>query len=169
MAERFLELNSGKITTNEALTSSAGAGDAGKIIGLDAAGKLDASFMPVGIGPDVVNVVTSENLTSGDYVNLYDNAGTMTARKADNSNGRQCHGFVKDSVTSPAAVNVYFEGPNDNRSGLTLGARIYLGVTGGIIETPLDPAVDTGKIHQYLGVAVSATSVNTDIEDIIQL
>lgn len=165
----LLRLVAGKLKAIQGTVTSAGAGNDGDFVSLDAAGKLDASLMPVGVGPDVTNLVSSENLAAGDYVNLFDDAGTMKARLADNSNGRPAHGFVKDSVTAPATVNVFYEGSNSDLSGLTKGERIYLGVTGGVIETPLVPVTDVGKTHQYLGLAISATEVNTDIEDCIQL
>lgn len=168
-AKTLLRLVSGKLKAIQATIISAGAGNDGDIVALDSSGKFDVSVLPVGVGPDVKNMVTSENLAAGDYVNIYDNVGTITARLADNSNGRNCHGFVKDAVTSPAAVNVYFEGPNDDLSGLTLGARYYLSTVGQATATPLTPVTDTGKNHQFLGVAISATEINTDIDDVIEL
>lgn len=52
-------------------TTSAGSGDAGKLPALDAQGKLDDSFMPTGIAADVATVTTSEALSAGDFVNIY--------------------------------------------------------------------------------------------------
>jgi len=167
-AKTFIRLVAGKLKAIQAIVTSAGAANDGDLVALDASGKFDLSVLPTGIGPDVINLVSGESLAAGDYVNIFDDAGTVKARKADNSNGRDAHGYVKDSVTAPAAVNVYFEGSNPNLSGLTKGARIYLGTTGGIIETALTPP-DSGKIHQFLGIAVSATEVNTDIADCISL
>lgn len=43
-------------------TSSAGAGDSGKLPALDAAGLLDSSFMPVGVGADTAPITASEAL-----------------------------------------------------------------------------------------------------------
>ena len=51
MAEYIANV-SGTLTEVSGLASSAGAGDAGKIPQLDAAGRIDASMMPVGIGAD---------------------------------------------------------------------------------------------------------------------
>ena len=168
-AKSFMRLVAGKLAAIQAVVTSAGAGNDGDIVALDATGKLDPSVLPVGVGPDVTNMASFEDLSSGDYVNIFDDAGTIKARKADNSNSRPAHGYITDTVTAPAVVNVFFEGENANLSGLTLGARIYLGVTGGVTETALVPITDTGKIHQYLGLAISATSVNTDIEDCVDL
>lgn len=168
-AKSFLRLVAGKLKSIQAIVTSAGAGNDGDLVALDSTGKFDVSVMPVGIGPDVLNAPSFEDLAAGDYVNIFDDGGTIKIRKADSSNGRDAHGFVKDTVVAPAAVNVFFEGPNEDLSGLTLGARIYLGVTGDIIETPLAPVTDAGKIHQFLGIAISATAVNTDIDDCVQL
>ena len=46
MADKFLKIGTdGLPTENEALVTSAGAGDAGKIVALDSAGRLDTSLM----------------------------------------------------------------------------------------------------------------------------
>lgn len=164
MANKYIALLSGKLTNTEATVVSAGAGDAGEIVALDASGKIDVSVLPVGVGPDVKSLVTSANLAAGEYVNIYDNAGTPTARLADASNGRDAHGFVKAATTSPAAATVYFEGTNSDLSGLTIGGRVYLDTVGGITQTPR-----TTGVHQFLGIAISATEVNTDIDDCIVL
>jgi len=163
---KFMTLSGGKKVLTASNNSSAGAADANKIVSLNADGLIDPSMLT---DSDVTNMVSSENLTAGDYINIFDDAGTVKARLADNSNGRPAHGYVKDTVTAPATVNVYFEGANANLSGLTEGARIYLGTVGGIIETPLDPDTITGDIHQLLGIAISDTEVNTDIQDCVTL
>ena len=46
MAAKYIKNNSGQLAEVEATTTSAGAGDAGKIIGLDSSGKIDTSMMP---------------------------------------------------------------------------------------------------------------------------
>ena len=169
-AKRYLELDQGKIKTKQATVVSTGAPNDGDLVALDTSGKIDETVLPVGVGPDVAVITVSEaaGLSAGDYVNIFDSTGPKV-RLADNSNGREAHGFVKEAFADAASATVYFEGPNDDLSGLTVGGRVYLGTAGNIIQTPLDPAVDTGSIHQLLGVAVSATEVNTDIDDCIQL
>ena len=168
MANKYMTLDDGKKKLIEATDVSTGAADAGEIVALGSDGKIDPSMLQ---DIDVSSFPTSEDLSSGDYVNLYDLAGTVTARKADNSNGRAANGYVKESVTAPAAVNVFFESANPGLAGLTPGVRVYLGVNGGVIETPLDEndPVNNGKLHQFLGKAISTTEVNTDIADCIIL
>lgn len=159
--DRLIKLNltTGSMDQVALLDTSAGAGDAGKAIALDSTGKLNLNMMPTGVGPELQNIVTSEDLAAGDWVNVYDDAGTPTARKADATNGlKRAHGFVKTSVTAPAAVDVYFDGANNVLTGLTVGARYFLSeaTPGGGVTTP--PAT-AGNLVQYLGTALNATTI----------
>ena len=169
MADKYIKLLGGKLTSVEATVVSLGAAQAGDIVALDPTGKIDVSLLPVGVGPDVKILEASEALSQGAYVNIFNDGGTEKVRLADNSNGRDAHGFVKAAFAATNNATVFFEGANEDLSGLTPGQRVYLGTSGGIITTPLDPDVDTGKIHQLLGTAISATEVNTDIADCISL
>lgn len=161
---KYLALVSGRKQEVASIQSSAGAGDAGKIPALDAAGKIDNSMMPVGIGADTKIVPSSENLAAGDFVNLWDDAGTLKARKADaTTSGKEADGFVLAAVTAPANATVYFEGTNNQRAGLTPGARQYLNTTaGGVTSTPPSAA---GNVVQYLGKAISATEITFEPDD----
>lgn len=158
MADKYLKVGStGFPTEQEAIASSAGAGDAGKIIATDGSGKLHSSFMPAGFGENTLTIEASENLAAGDFVNVFDDSGTVKVRKADNSNGRMAHGFVLAGVTAPANATVYGTGEvNDQRSSLTLGANYFLGTTGGVTTTI--PS-SSGAYVQYLGRAHSATAL----------
>jgi hypothetical protein len=159
MADKYIRNNAGTLTETEATVSSAGAGDAGKIPALDAAGRLDTSMMPAGIGADTATIASSENLAAGDFVNIYNDGGTAKVRKADAStSGKYAHGFVLSSVTAPANATVYFEGPNSGVSGATPG-EIFLSATtaGGFTSTA---PTGTGKVVQKIGVATAATNIN---------
>lgn len=168
MAQKPIQLVGGKLTQVEATVVSTGAADAGEIVALDSSGKIDVSVLPTGVGPNVKLVLASEAIGAGKYVNIYDNGGTPNVRLADNSNGREAHGFVKDAVASAANATVYFEGTNDDLSSLTPGARQYLGTAGGVTATP--PTFAGGAtIHQLVGSAISITEIDTDIDDCIVL
>jgi len=172
MAQRFMTLISGLRTMVEALVTSAGAADAGKIIATNADGKLDGSLLPAGIGANVQIVDSSEALGAGKFVNLWNDGGTLKARLADNSNGRQAHGFVKDAVASGNPATVYpLDVNNTAMVGLTVGSRYYLGTAGGTISTALDPldVANANKVHQYLGIALSATELITDDDSYVTL
>jgi len=169
MADRYKTLNAGKDTMIEATTTSSGVAEAGDIIALGNDGKIDSSLLPTGVGADVKLAEASEALSAGDYVNSFDDAGTVKVRLADNSNGREAHGFVLDAFSAAATATVYFEGSNTAASASTAGTRAYLGTAGGVITTPLDPAVDVGDIHQLLGTYVDDNEINTDLDDCVQL
>jgi len=161
-AQGFLARVAGRTKQLFGIQSSAGAGDAGKLISADAGGKLDPSFLPTGIGANSVAVPSTEALSAGDFVNLFDNAGVLSMRLADNSNGREAWGYVKTSVSIAATGTAFrLNTVNANLTGLTAGDDYWLGTAGGVIDTPLDPAVDIGSLDQYLGKAASATELVT--------
>lgn len=159
---KFLEVTAGGETAEaQAIQTSVGAGDANKIPRTDAAGKLDQTFMPVGLGPDIKSLIASEGLLSGDFVNVWDDAGTEKCRKADAaaaSAGKRAHGFVLAAVTLGDPAIVYFEGVNDQLTGLTRGAQYFLSDTAGLAETTVQTT--SGYIHQDIGVAISATEIS---------
>lgn len=157
--DKFFYNNAGTLKEKAAIQTSAGAGDAGKIIALDSSGAIDISMMPAGISAEVVVAASSENLSTGNFVNLYDNAGTINVRKADaTTNAKPAHGFVLASTTSPASATVYLiSAKNTGVTGLTVGLDYYLSTTpGGVVSTA--PSA-SGNIVQKLGRAISATSL----------
>ena len=163
---KFLNLESGEKKLDTAINTSAGAGDASKIVRTDSTGRLDSSFLPVGVGPDTLSIEASETLAAGDFVNIFDYSSTPKIRKADATNGRDADGFVLAGVTSGANGDVYREGTNTQLSGMTIGARQYLGATGAVTETPNTTST---QLHQFLGKASSATELNIEITDQIKV
>ena len=167
---KFYKNASGVITEEASLQSSAGSGDAGKIVALDSTGKIDNSMMPTGIGADTKAITASEGLAAGNFVNLWSDAGTLKVRKADASGGaaKQVDGFVLAAVTSGNSATVYFEGTNNQLSTLTLGSRYYLSGTtpGGATATAPSTAA---YIIQYLGKAISATEISFEMSNVLVL
>lgn len=157
--DKYLFNNAGTFTEKAAVQASAGAGNAGNVPALDSTGRLDNSMMPVGIGADTVTATASEALSAGNFVNIYNNAGTPNVRKADGSTtGKQAHGFVLAAVASSASATIYLAGQNTQLTGLTAGDVYLSDVTpGGVIATA---PVGTGKTVQKVGVALSATSAD---------
>lgn len=165
MAQGFLARVAGKTKQIFAIITSAGAADSGKIPALGADGRLHSSMMPLGIGASTVQATASEAIGAGKFINFFDDSGTFSMRLADNSNGRQAHGYVIESVSSAAAGTVYpLDGTNAELTGLTIGAPYWLGTAGGVIDTPLDEtdAGNVNKVSQYLGIAKSATELVTE-------
>ena len=152
---RFLTLVSGFQQLVTAISSSAGVGDALKVIATNAQGKLDSTFLPAGVGPTTVSIQASENLSAGDFVNIHDATGARV-RKADGSNARAAHGFVLDAVTSGATATVYRSGSNTGLTGLVPGTAYFLSTATAGAATATAPTLTPGHIIQVLGVADSA-------------
>lgn len=156
--DKYLKNVNGRTTEETALQSSAGAGDAGKIVALDAGGKIDNSMMPSGIGAETKLLPASENLAAGDLVNIWDDGGTLSVRKADaTSQGKEAHGFVLSSVTAPSNATVYATGINNVLSGLAGGPRMYLSTTAGAATATAPNS--TGNVVQAVGARLSATEL----------
>lgn len=161
MAQGFLTLVNGVKTLTQAIIASAGAGDSGKIIAADAAGRIDNSFMPVGIGADTKSISASEALSAGNIINVFSVMGSAGARKADASAaGKDGIGFVLAGVAANANATVYFEGTITGLTGLTVGTKYFLSPTtpGGLVTAPANPAA--GQIVQLIGTAISATELS---------
>jgi hypothetical protein len=163
---RFLGLVSGVTTWFTAITNSSGASDAGKILATDSSGKIDASFMPAGIGAATEVIIASEALVAGDFVNIWNNAGIRNVRKADNSNGRFANGFVLTGVASAANATVTLQGVNTALSSIVPGTRYFLGASGAVTTTAPTTA---NSIIQVLGYGVSATGLNFEFDNPITI
>lgn len=182
-APRFLANVLGRIKMIATIATSAGAADAEKVPSTNAQGYLDPtlinaattgaskvlqtlpdgtidpSVLPTGIGADVKNMPASEALAANDLVNVWNDAGTAKARKADaTTEGKEATGFVKAAVALNGQAAVYFEGRISGLSGLTPGQRQYLAISAGQ-STPTAPSA-AGNVVQWVGDAVSATEID---------
>lgn len=164
MAQRYktIDLATGQEQLKEALVISTGAGDAGKIVALNSDGDIDPSMLPPGVGAETVVAPSSENLGAGEFVNLWNDSGTLKARLADADNGRPANGFVLAAVVSPANATVYPLGDqNTQLSGLTVDSVYFLSKTAGGVTTDISSYGDT-DIVQRLGIAISTTAIQTE-------
>jgi hypothetical protein len=162
MANKYIAMVTGLLREIEALVTSAGAADAGKIPALDGTGRLSTTVMPVGLGPETTSLSASGALAAGDFVNIFDDTGTAKCRKADGAvTGKEANGFVLASVIDTGTATVYALGgqANTQLTGLTPGARYWLSDTTPGQVTATAPTSGAGKVVQYLGRADSATSM----------
>ena len=154
---KYIRNNVGTLTETPALQVSTGAPDADKIVATGADGKLDNSLMPSGISPPTLTVLASENLSAGNFVNVFNNAGTANVRKADaTTSGKEAHGFVLSAVTSGQNATVYFGDSNTSVTGATAGTQFLSTTAGG--STTTAPSA-SGNVVQRIGVASSATEI----------
>jgi hypothetical protein len=156
--DKYLYNNAGAVTEKVAVQTSAGAGNAGNIPALNAAGVLDTSFMPTGVAADTQAIVASEALAAGNLVNIWSNAGVFNVRKADATvAGKEAHGFVLASVSSAATATVYFVGNDTGVTGLSPGVQ-FLSTTAGTSSSSAPSG--SGNVVQRVGVATAATVLN---------
>ena len=167
--DKYLKIASGVVSEQAAVQSSAGAGNAGNIPALDAAGLLDITMMPAGVGANTKSLAASEALAAGDFVNIWDDSGTPKMRKADGSAaGKEANGFVLASVESAATGTCYLTGVNNQLTGLTGGTVYYLSEATPGAATATAPSTAT-NIVQRLGKALSATELSFEPSDPITL
>lgn len=157
-ANTYLDLDTGQPTLKQATDSSSGAGNAGDLVALDSAGKLNSNMMPSGIGADSATAEASETLAAGDLVNLWNDGGTVKARKADaSSSGKEADGFVTGAVTSGNPAEVILDGTIPGLSGLTPGALYFLDTTAGGVSATAPSGL--GNLVQQVGKAKSTTEL----------
>ena len=119
----------------------------------------------VASGADTATI-TSEALAAGDLVNIW-NSGGAKARKADATTaGKEAHGFVLAAFGSGVPAAVYFEGTNTAVTGLTPGPQ-FLNTTAGAASSTAPSG--SGNVVQRVGVAVSATAFNFQLNSPIVL
>ena len=156
--DKFLTLGASGITEVAGTDSSAGAGNAGDIVALDANGKIALNMMPSGLGPATKSIVASEAITAPALVNIWNDAGTPKIRKADAATNKPANGFILASVASAASADVYFEGEVTGMSGLTAG-KVWLSATvPGSVQATIPTT--SGHIAQAIGWATSASTID---------
>lgn len=110
-------------------------------------------------GPTAYSAVitTSEALSAGDLVNVWNNAGALAVRRASAASaGLEASGFVLVDVGNAQPATVHFAGRNDSQSGMTAG-RVFLSTTPG--RATATPPTGVGQVVQPVGYALSATTL----------
>ncbi|WP_373078708.1 hypothetical protein [Zhongshania sp.] len=159
-AEKPIKLDSqGRLVETAPAQTSSGAADADRLVATGSDGYIDPTLLPPGID-DAKTVVASEAISAGDLINIFDDAGTPKARKADGSTySKRAMGYALDSITLAASGRIRLDGIVTGLSGLTIGAKYYLSAaTPGSVTTTAPVAV--GAIVQSVGEAVSATELS---------
>ena len=154
MSDQYLSLVGGAQVEVEANNTSAGAGDAGKIIALDAAGKIDPSMLPANVNEPFQILVAFIALSPGSMVNIRSDGKVQLANA---TSSLTAVGFVLAASSVNSNATVFFEGLVTGLSGLTPGAKYYLDSTAGQITDV--PVTASGRLHQVVGRAVSSTTL----------
>lgn len=136
------------------------------IYSLDAAkltGSLHGSIItPNSIATEkqgAVSITASEDLVAGDFVHVWNSAGSFRVRKASAASGAvyEAHGFVLDTVSSGASVRVYHVGYNEKLGNMAPGAQFLSAVPGQVAGRP---PTTVGTLVQRIGYAPSSNTLN---------
>lgn len=106
-----------------------------------------------------VVVTSADTISAKHFVNLYNSAGALRARRADaTAIGTRAHGWAPEAIANGSKGIIFLHSGFETGGGLTLGATYYLSAAtpGGI--TTVAPAV-VGNIRQEIGFALSATEL----------
>lgn len=162
-ADRYLTIVGTQQTLKSATDVSTGAGDAGKIVALGAAGTVDLSVLPTGIGETVKSYVASEAIAAGAVVSVT-SAGQI--QNADAATQRAAIGFALVAIANAATGNVFLSGQITGLSSLTPGTKMFLGAAGAATATAPTAA---GSIWQPIGRASSANAIEFQPHDPVLL
>jgi hypothetical protein len=167
-AKKFVRWVTDRYKEIAGVVVSAGVANDGDIPAGDANGRLDISWMPIGIGQNTGQGLTSEALAANDLVNVWNNAGTPNVRKADATiEGKEATGFVKAAFGSGVTATYYMSGNlMTGLSGLTAGRR-FLSTTAGLSASA--PPAASGNVAQKIGDAITATSIIFEPEEPLTL
>ncbi len=165
MADKYLKLDStGFSKEQEFLATSSGASDAGKGVALNGDGLIDPTMLGT---TESLSMTASEDLSAGDFVNFWNDSGTLKVRKATNTGiATRADGYVKSSTTTGNAITVYRDnGTITTLSGLTIGSTYFLGTSGGVTTTvptssnAIVQSVGKARTTSELVVAISSEPI----------
>ncbi len=159
--QKFLAIVAG-IPSQISAALVGGAANAYQVPALGPTGQLDPNMMPTGVGADTASLPATEALAAGAWVNVWVNGGVTSVRNADSSaTGKTANGFVLSAVASGATALVYFTGLNTGLSGLTPGVLYFLGSVGAAVTSP---PTAVGSVTQQVGLAINATTIQSNIQ-----
>lgn len=130
--------------------------------------QLSVDDLGVAIAPasDTYTAESADPIVSGAYV--YIKSDGKIANAFADVTGEAALGFVLVGVGPAQMCTMYFNSRNTSLTGLTIGSRLFLSdiVPG---EATTTPPVGVGKKCQFLGTAISTTSIDSDINGYIVL
>ena len=95
--------------------------------------------------------VASEELETGQLVNVFEDSGIFKCRIADSVVGHEAHGFVKVTAGIGDTVTVYYIGKNTTIDSPEVGCTYYLGQNGSIISEAGDEEM---TVIQSVGIGI---------------
>lgn len=152
MANYLAPDSSGVPQSTPFLTSSSGAGDAGKPVQTDTNGQLHPTLFG-NVSRASTGGTAAESISAGAHV-YFASDGVRNADASDTA--KAATHYVEAAYSVGATVTAYSEGVQTGLTGLTTNASYFLsGSTPGAATTT--PPTTSGHIVQFLGKAKSTT------------
>ncbi len=168
MSNKFLTLlANGTTHLISAIATSSGAADKNKIVATDDSGKLDLSLMPSDLGVEAEDMTASEAIAPGEFINIFDDAGTRKVRLADASADLPAHGFVLAGIAADETGKVYTAGVNSQLTSLIPGGKYFLDVSPGGIRSTI--TIASSEFVQALGTAIDTTALRFEFDEPIYI
>ena len=150
-------------TTNEPKqvtpnTTSAGSGDAGKLVALNASGQIDATMLPEYLAE---TCTAGEAISAGAFVHVYNVAGTGEAQNAlAADNTKPCVGWAPNAIGSASSGQINFGGVNavaplGSFAASNIGQEVFLDPVNKGLCVINTTAFTTGQLVQSLGVIIA--------------
>lgn len=158
-ADKYVEFGTGgALKEVQALDTSVGAGSSGRIVALDAIGKINSNMLPNSFDALIFNAETAQVLAIGDLVYFRPDGTIGLARASAPELDKTAVGYATEVTAIGIFTDVRFDGIIEGLSGLTVGSRYYLDAAndGKLTITPPDGA---GEIAQVVGWAISTTQL----------
>ena len=164
-----IDETSGQYQRKQAISSSAGASDANKVVMSNASGKVDGTLIDISSGLGGDTITCTENLSAGDIVSEYQVGGARRVRKALAADyTKPATHYVLIAASNGTGAVVYSRGKNTfvGLTGFTtadIGKRVFLSAStsGGVTKTP---PVAAGNLLQHIGYISDVTSSYVEIE-----
>lgn len=147
--------------TVDAIHTSVGSADAGKLVVLNSAGLVDSS-MGGGGAPPLPTLTAGVNISAYQVITIHSDGMAYVADAATVADANIVMGVAITSASVGNPLTFAPSGEVDNSGFLfTPGARVYLGLSGALVETvPTHPA---SAFELSLGVAASSSKLFLEV------
>lgn len=161
--DKYIKVDSnGHLAEQATVNSSLGAGDANKVVALNASGLIDTTMLPEN---GAIILTSSEAIAAGDLINIHDSSGIKVRKATNTGEATRAQGYAEGAISNGASGTVILgNGMNNGITGLTVGAKYFLGTSGGVTTTAPTAAA---SIVQPVGAAKSATELSVVLGDVV--
>lgn len=128
--------------------------------------RIDAEDVNRGISATLLLLICAETIAENDVVAL-DASGEAVVASKNDSDLIEVVGVATEAGVDGQQIVVKKRGVMDGFSGLTIGDPCFLDNDGGVTQDPVADVL-SGEYRVYLGIAISATEIDLNIQEATQ-